>query len=333
MQPKSIAIVLLAALVLAAPASALPPKAEESDDKIVLENDHVTVWFQGKKPMLKVIPARGAEAGENASGAYAYKFTEVVEYRDLDGDGAPSNNEVLASLALDRASQWVVNRTQSADAVHLNLTLAAHVKMGPKTDGVPIPQNVNLSLPDRVAEVSLNFTIRDGAFTVQSGGANVTVPVTAVKYDFAVARWPFVDAQRGSRLALVMHVEGALELDEGAEGVESATVAANQTRVGALSWTTVAEGVAAEGAVEVPVKTKALSEGNLTRLVHTYDAPGLSSLLHDPTIGVAPAGDGLQETGDAGGSAPGGNQVPGSAAALALAGLAATALALRRRGA
>lgn len=333
MRTTNTLLALLCAFALAAGAAAQSPKGGKDEDKLVLENDHVTVWFQGKKPMLKVFPtANATDDGENVSGAYSYKFTEVVEYRDLDGDGAPSDNEVLASLNLNAANAWTVNRSQDGGATLLNLTLVAPVKMGPKTGGVPLPEQVNVTLPDRVAEVSLNFTIRGETTTIDAAGVNVTVPATSVKYDFGVARWPFVDPT-GSRLALVMHVHGALGLGNATgEGVEGATVAANQTRVGALSWTTAAQGTTGGAdAIEVPVKTSTRTEGDLTRLVHTYDAAGLKTLLHDPTIGVAGDEESLEGSGGAQGSTRGDNPVPGPAAALAIAGIGAVALALRGR--
>ena len=330
MQSKTFVLALLFALAVAAPAAAAPKSIEE-DDKLVLQNDHVTVWFQGKKPMLKVFPTANATEDGNVSGAYGYKFTDVVEYRDVDGDGMPSNNEVVASLNLDKASAWTVNRSETAEGgVVLNLTLKGPVKMGPKADGVPLPQDVNVTLPDRDADVGLVFTIHDGATTVQVGDANVTVPATSVKYDFVVNKWPFVDAST-TRLALVMQVDGALEMETG-EGVEGATVASNETQVGVLAWVTTAQGNTIAGeAVDVPVKTAAKAEGNATRIAHTYDAPGLASLVHDPTIGVAPTQEAMEPSGADGASTEGGNTVPGPAVGLALSGIAVVALALRRR--
>lgn len=333
MQPKTLAFVLLCALALGLPAGALA-KAEEKDDKIVLENDHVTVWFQGKKPMLKVFPTANASDDEsNVSGAYTYKITEIVEYRDLNGDFLPANNEIVARLQLDQASGWNVTTTEEEGASVLNLTMAAPVKMGPKPDGVPVPDAANnlTALPNRQANVSIVFTLRDESIRLAAGPANLTIPSTSVKYDLVVASWPFVDAS-ANRLALVTQVSGDLDLvGEGA--VETATVATNDTRVGVLSWTATAQGVGPAGAaVEVPVRTAfATDEGNATRIVHTYDAPGLASLVHDPTVGVTPEAAGL----DANGAPLDQNEVknkvpaPGIAVGLAAAGLAA--LALRRR--
>lgn len=334
MNAKTLTLALLCAFALAAPAVAAPPKAAEEDDKIVLQNDHVTVWFQGKKPMLKVIPAANASEGDNASGAYSYKFTDVVEYRDLDGDGAPSDNEVVASLNLDKASAWTVERTEAEGLVTLNLTLAGVVKLGPKADKTPLPGGgPNLSLPDREAAVGLVFTLREGAATIQAGDANVSVPATSVKYDFVLAKWPYVGGAN-TRLALVAHVQGDLEAAVDGD-VETATVAANESAVGVLSWLPTADGLDAEGKnVTVPVKTvlKPDAEG-FTRLVHTYDAPGLASFVHDPTIGVTPTEESLEPSET---SAPqqggGANKVPAPAAALALLGVAVVATLLRRRG-
>ena len=329
MQTKTLLTALLCAIAVASPALALAPQAKEEDDKIVLQNDHLTVWFQGKKPMLKVFPtANATEDGQNVSGAWSYKFSEVVEYRDVDGDGAPSRNEVVASLDLHAASGWTVNRSEREDgAVVLNLTLAGPVKVGPKAEGVPLPRDVNVSLPDRDAAVGLVFTLHEGAATVE----NVTVPATSVKYDFVVSKWPFVEGG-STRLALVSQVEGALEV-AAQQGVEGATVASNETQVGVLAWLPTAQGVTATGqAIVVPVVTVAKAEGgNATRLSHTYDAAGLATLVHDPTIGVTPTEGAMQPAGTQDEGATGSNEVPGPAALLALAGMGATALLLRRR--
>lgn len=316
---KLSATLLLCCLALAVTAVAAPPEAKEHDDKIVLQNDHVTIWFQGKKPMLKVFPTANASEDGNVSGAYTYKFTEVVEYRDLDGDDAPSNNEVLASLNLEKASAWTVARSELDDgAIVLNLSLRGPVKIGPKAEGLPVSDAVNVSLPDRDADVRLVFTLRDGAATLDAGGVNLTVPGTSVKYDFEVAAWPLVDATNG-RIALLSHVEGELDLGSD-DDVQTANVGANDTRVGVLAWTPEAQGTDANGAaVDVPVVANARTEGNLTRLAYTYDAPGLATLLHDPTIGVTPTEESLQESGSGTDGQTGGNTVP----ALGLVGVLA----------
>lgn len=313
-------VIVLSALMLAAFATggaAGKPGVEEEGDKIVMSNDHVRVWFQGKKPMLKVFPA-GNESNESA---YEYHFTDVVEYRDVDGDGGPSNQEVVASLNLNKASAWNVTRTEGEDNVTLNLTMSAPVKLG---RGVEVPGNV--SLPSADANVSLVFYIFQEDEVINASGENITVSRTAVKYDFIVHSWPFVNAQV-NRLALEALVHGQLEIDN-STGVEGATVMSNETEVGALTWSTNATGTDANGtAVDVPVRANvALEEGNMSRLIFTYDAPGLATLVHDPTIGTS----GADESSD-GGTDADGSRVPGPGAALVAVAAAGVALAVRRR--
>lgn len=274
------ALVATALLVSVVPAASAKPEAREDGDKIVLSNSDVTVWFHGKKPMLKVFPV------DNESAAFSYHFTQVAEYRDLNADGIPQETEIVSRLSLEKASAFEVNTTEIDGGIVLNLTLTADVKLG--GGGNPLLENV--SVPDRQATVVLSFAIRDGDVTIDAGDVELDVPSTAIKYDFEVVSWPFVDA-KANRLALDMKVDGAVE--EAAEtGVTAATVAANGTAVGVLAWTTTAQGKSAAGeAVDVPVKAKLVEagDGNATRIVFTYDAPDLASLLHDPTIGTAGA--------------------------------------------
>ena len=271
---KLIVAALMAALVLAAvpAAEAKAPRLTEDNDKFVLENDAVRVWFQGKKPMLKVFPA-GNDSNESA---YEYRFTEVVEYRDVDADGAPSNQEILSSLNLNAASGWVVERSESEENVTLNLTLTAPVRPG--------RLDANVTLPDMDATVSIVFHIFSEDRTVD----NVSVPVTAIKYDFIVSSWPTVGGELG-RLALESRVTGNLTADNATDGGSATVHSTNDTELGALTWVSNATGVTTEGEnVTVPVVTRiAKIEDGMSRIVFTYDAPDLASLVHDPTIGTS----------------------------------------------
>lgn len=329
---------LLTALLLAATAAtamgadARKPEVRQGDDKIVLQNSDITVWFHGKKPFLQVFHTGSVNDSEvNATSAFSYKFHEVVEYRDLDGNDLPSNTEVIASLNLEKASAWEVNTSEENGTIVLNLTLEAPVKLagGVRNDDA-------LAIPgDLTARIALVFTISEAALPVSVGNASLTVPTTAIKYDFVVDQWPSLGAA-DSRLALDAIVAGDLATAE-TLGVSGASIGANGTDVGFLAWTDTAQGVTVDGeALDVPVvtATESLAEGDAnatayTRLVHTYDAADLASLVHDPVIGVASAepvesgseGDGVQ------------NPVPGIATPLVgLAALCAALLATRRRG-
>lgn len=317
MRTATILTTFLLALALGAPQAAAAPKLSEDDDKFVLENDHVRVWFQGKKPMLKLLPAASDEA------SYQYDFTSVVEYRDVDGDGAVSKSEVVSSLDLHGASDWVVERSETEDAVVLNLTLTAPVKLG-RGD---LPAGGEVPLPDRDASISLVFTIHGAATMLDAGGLNVSIPATSIKYDFLVHAWPFANAEL-DRLALETRVHGDVEL-ENATGLDGAEVLTNGTAVGALSWTTLAQGDTTDGArIDVPVRTAVQSDGDgATLITYTYDAADLVTLVHDPTVGVTPTAESIAE----GGAPADNNPVPGAGVLVAVAVVGATALALRRR--
>ena len=333
MRTAIVAIALMLATSTLSSVAAAPPQVSEDKDKIVLENDHVRVWFQGKKPMLKVFPADAPDA-EDANGSYGYQFRELVEYNDLDGDGLPSTNEVLASLDLNRANAWNVTREEGEGNVTLTLSLVAPVKLGRSaglpTDDVTTNATENLTLPGRgtSANVSIVFRIFETETTLTSDNLTVVVPETAIKYDLLVHSWPFVNAQVG-RLALELQVTGELEIDG-----DNATVLSNGSTVGALSWVATASGNTTEGqAVEVPVRAGVAATGeNMSRLVFTYDAPMLASLVHDPTVGTAggASSDGVDGTSGGADRGESRSNVP-APGLVALAGVAAAAALAARR--
>lgn len=317
-------------------AAALPPQVSEDADKLVLENDHVRVWFQGKKPMLKVFPADAPDE-DNASGVYGYQFREIVEYNDLDGDGLPSTNEVVASLNLNKANAWNVTREEGEDNVTLTLSLEAPMKLGRTIDlptdnatgNVTDNATENLTIPgrDTPANVTIVFHVYETATTIETPEGNVTVPETAIKYDLIVDSWPFVNAEL-NRLALEIQVTGVLEVDG-----DNATVVSNDTEVGALSWVTTATGNTTEGeTVAVPVRVGVASaEEGMSRLVFTYDAPGLASFVHDPTIGTSGSTQTVDQTGGENAEGEGGLSVPGLGAVGVVLAVAVAVVVARRR--
>lgn len=323
--------VALLALAGSAAAAGSPPKVTEESGKFVLSNDLVQVWFQGKKPTLRVLPSNAT--GENATGAFTYRFLDVVEYRDLDGNGAPGPNEVVQSLNLDRADGWAVAKNVTDGSAVLNLTLTDDVKASAAPD-LPKPP---VGLPaNRSATVGLTFTLRGEDASMLAGVANLTVRASAVKYDFTVSQWPFLDAAN-DRLALRTDVTGGVK-QTNATGVASASVSStNGTALGSLSWTTVAQGKTAAGGSPLAVPVRAAVEPQadatgastgLTRVTFTYDAPGLASLVHDPTVGLFPA----EVLGAAGGvSGAGTLKTPGPGLLLAAGAVGVAALALRRK--
>ncbi|HEX2021658.1 MAG TPA: hypothetical protein VHH36_03045 [Candidatus Thermoplasmatota archaeon] len=319
---------------IAAAAAKTGPKAREDSDKIVLENDEITVWFQGKKPMLHVFATGAGAVNGTPPVGYQYKMRDVVEYRDIDANGLPDPTEVLARLSLEKASAFEVNTTDVEGGVVLNLTLEAPVQIA---GGLPVPdQAPGVAVPDRTARVTLSFAIRGEDTVLSVGGANLTVPENAVKYDFVVEKWPWTDASNG-RLALDVQVVGVTDAVTFAGLSGLAVEGANGTKLGAVTWTETAQGVTADGAeVEVPVKTKVVADADAanassaTRIVHTYDAGNLQTLVHDPVLGVASAQGSLDGANDTQEVADKVDAIPGPGVALGVLALAAVALLARR---
>lgn len=321
----TVLVFLVGSAAAGAPAS--PPAIKEDTKGIVLSNDRVSFSFQDKKPTLSV---RAAGA---SSDAFVYTFDQVVEYRDMDADGAPSDSEIVARLDLTNAS-YQVNQSTNATAAVLNLSLSAPVKLAKPPTQAPPGVLDNVTLPNSEAQLTLLFTLRGAESTLTSGAANLAVPASAVKYDFIVTKWPFLDAST-NRLALDMHVSGAASRTVGV-GVDTAALLVNGTQVGAVSWSTLAKGATASGAaLDVPVKAtlKPLGGGsgasNATRIVYTYDAAGVSTLVHDPTIGLAAAN--VVPLPSSTGIVGAGKPTPGAGFVAALGVLATVALAARKR--
>ncbi|MFA5862071.1 MAG: hypothetical protein WDA16_10295 [Candidatus Thermoplasmatota archaeon] len=321
-------LTVLSLLVGSAFAGASPsaPAVKEDARGIVLSNDLVSFSFLDKKPVLVV------RAAGNETDAFTYTFDQLVEYRDVDANGLPSDNEVVARLDLAAAS-YQVNQTTKGDAVVLNLTLTAPVK--PTKTPAPAPGGVldNLTLPNGDAQVTLLFTLRNTATTLKAGAASLTIPASAVKYDLFVTKWPFIDSSM-DRLALDMHASGVGEQAPGV-GVESAVLARNGTQVGAVSWSTLARGATPQGAtIDVPVravlKVQPSANGTSeTRIVYTYDAADVATLVHEATIGLASAS--IAEISSSGSVVGPTKDTPGAGVVAALGALAVVGLLSRRR--
>lgn len=311
MDTRTNIVLALASLLLvagAADAQATPPTVREEADALVMANHALTVTFQGKGPDLHLAPTA------NATASFGYRFTKLVEYRDLDSSGAPSPNEVIAALDLAGATGWQVDLQQDDANASANLTLTAPVELAAGATSV-VPSQVpsaspNVTIPDRTATVSLLFTL---------GSA------TSVKVDLVVSQWPALGAG-DTRLALLMDATGEVAADQGFGNVTS-----NATSVGALAWSTNATGETAEGApVDVPVSAKTIAAGEVaTQLAFVYDAAGLAKLDHDASVGLAGTiGSAIDTT--TGGAMESIKEVPGATLLAVLAVAAVAAIGLRR---
>lgn len=325
---------IFAALVVAASAVGASPRATEESDKLVLANDVLTVQFADKAPRLGLFATAAlaeAAGATDVAPAFEYTFERVIEYRDLDASGTPDANEVVAYLPLAESDAWTATLADEAGAATLTLDLTAPAVLAGPLAEAPIP--------DREATVRLAFHLFAETREIEAGEGSFLVTPAAVKYDFAVDAWPWIDAD-GNRLALEMLVTGALERDN-APGVDSAVVSAKEAEIGSLSWTTMATGTDAQDAeIEVPV-TAVLApvapaekedaeklDVESTRVTFAYDAPGLATLAHDPTIAIAAPEPATEEAGQVTDRL---KDVPAPGALLGLAAVGAVALAARRK--
>lgn len=309
---------IIAAVILGAPTAAARPAGDrftETDDRMMLDNGRVTVWFVEHQPLLSVFPS-----GNDASTGYDFAFLRIVEFRDLDGDDAPDEDEIVARLDFQRSGAFAVDRFQTDDETILNLTLEAPTQLAPR-EGAPV------AFDGAPAEVSLVFQLRPHISTLWHDGVEMALPHSAVHWSLVVTHWPWLDADM-HRLALETHVrEDAKVHVEGP--VMGATLGVMGQPAGVLTWTHVAEAWGADDAprsASAEARFQTADDG--TRVTFAYVATGYARLAHHGTLGIANAAGPAPSEPVAG--IPGLQKVP-APAALAVAACFATAGALRRR--
>lgn len=226
---------------------------DDHENKWVLENGKISVWFQEKKPMLKIF--KTGEDG-NVSG-YKVKIKEIFE-RDVSGDE-------VASIDLEEArpSDWII-KTEN------------------ETNGIKISMNANLDQHDEdggMADVTLIF--------------HINTTSAEVKFDLLVNNWVWQSEDKNNAtLALKMKVETE-EVDEEKEGEENeneegdhedkATVGAE----GYIKWATtaVADGKTINVTSDLG-KDNEDDEGETHITLIFNNSGGCTSLQYDPTFGV-----------------------------------------------
>lgn len=322
----SLALALLVAAAAVPTALAKPPRASEENDKVVLANEHVTVWFQGKKPMLKVFDSA------NESRAFHVFIKEIVEVQ-----GVGPNAEEIATLRLARAQSWNVSAEEGeengTDAAKITMRLSDVPRfLGSQQELLDLPPQVQEQLQRGAppANVTITFHVYE-AQTTATGINNTTVNVTEyeVKWDLHVQDWPWVN--EANKLALRFQVkapefgnETENMTDEGEDGV---TVSGNESEpIGAVTWSDTAIVVDGASVNNATVNSASFEpgkrDGNGHSFLLVFDATGYDELFYDPSLLVVPApetmesNDGDDEDDD--GGIPG-FEVPLLAVAAALA--------------
>jgi hypothetical protein len=328
---RTIALALLLA-VSAVPTALAKPRAGEESDKVVLSNDHVTVWFQGKKPMLKVF-----DTG-NDSRSFKVFIKEIVELQ-----GVGSQAEEIATLRLARAQSWNV----TVDEGEENGTEAAKVTMrlsdvprflGSQQELLGLPPQVQERLQRDAAPANVTFTFHVYERGTHATGINdTTVNVTAyeVKWDLHVEDWPWVN--EANRLAIRFQVkapgfdnETANLTDEGEDGV---AVSGNESEpIGSVTWAETAVVVDGANVNNTTVSSAAFEPGEKDANGHSFllvfAATGYEELFYDPSFAIMPAPESVDE----GGEDDDDDGIPGfEAPLLAVAAALAIALSALRR--
>jgi hypothetical protein len=323
-------LIAFAGLLAAPLAAAGQPSAKQLDKRLVLSNDDITVWIEGNKPLLKVFSSAtsGAKDGADAaSPAFTFHADQLVEYRDVNGDGVPADDEVLARADLTDASAWHVNVTTTSDAATANFSFDGPVKLQRTPQG--LLDNVTGMLPSEGnAKLALTFTVHASP----SVAGVLSLPRGAVDAQLSVLQWPWADAQN-DRLALDASATGKAARNVTA-GVGTVALSTNGTQAGDIAWSTAAHGTTTAGtAIDVPVRDVEQADANgTTRLVLTYDAPSVATVQHDAGLSLASASITPLGVGTVLGASTS-KASPGAGVALTVGALAAVAavVAWRRR--
>lgn len=107
------ALFVLSVLSTVAEAKGKPSvENDQQGDKWVLKNDQISIWFQGKKPMLKVFPT-GQDGSETG---YMLKIQQIFE-KDKDGI-----TMAIVNLESARSQDWTVSSEQGIDSTTLTMS-------------------------------------------------------------------------------------------------------------------------------------------------------------------------------------------------------------------
>jgi hypothetical protein len=312
------------ALLLVAPAAAgaaAEPRFQENSKRYELENDDISVWFQRKKPLLKVFPT------DNESRSYQLHMHRVVEFQDADGDDAYDESEAVAFVSLARADAYNVSKRSEANAVHFELSLNTTLKSRGSGGDVPSPQPPLGDGDTARANVSLAFHVYGDDRTLETTGGNVTVDPGEVKYDIEVDRWDWT--AEDSQLAFVGQFPAGNGTEAQAQdGEDRVSVQQNGTEIGYTTWQDQARIDTGNGTETVDVVPSYDEQENGTvQVALAYSATAYDSLLHDPTSGVTTSS--TSTSGDD--ATDDGFGVPGLGVAAAMAAIVGAAAARRRR--
>jgi hypothetical protein len=300
MRTATLATLLAALLLLAAghPAAG-KPQFTEQNDRLVLQNEHIAVSLQGKKPLLEV-----SEAG-NASRGYQVFLQRLVE---LPAGASVGGSAEAASFNLARAEAWQVSHTDGPDGITITMHREGPIETHGKArgpGGLPLPDpvsnvtgNLTANATTGNASVTLVFHLYPQATQVQSGNATVNVTTYEVKFDLVVERWDWLS--RADVLAFEFQVvERGNASTEGAVTNDTVPASQNGTQVGWVGWAAEAQAVYNGTAQNVSVDHVEPGQaggddapkGAGPKHWLVYEAPGFDALSHDPSVGVVPSGD------------------------------------------
>lgn len=311
--------VAVALLAPAAAGAAAEPRFEENSNRYELANDEISVWFQGKKPLLKVFPS------ENESRSYQLHMLRVAEFQDADGDRAYDEDESVAFVNLARADAYNVSTREGDDAVHVELTMNTTIQSeGP----VDIGDGPQPPLEDEArANLTLAFHVFGEERTLETADGNVTVAPGEVKYDIQVHRWDW--RTDDGRLAFVGELPAGNDTQaEAEEGDDRVSVKQNGTEIGYTTWQDTAQVTTENGTetAEVVPTLKEEQENGTMQVAWAYNATGYESLVHDPTSGVTTESTETSDDGVLGAA----SDIPGPGVALAAVAVSAAAGLARR---
>jgi hypothetical protein len=121
---------------------------DEQGNKWVLKNDQINVWFQGKKPMLKVF--RNGENGDESG--YMLKIQEIFE-KDKSGSTA-----AVINLEQARPQDWHLSTDQGDDS--LTQTMSAAISQ-PGANGGSCEVTFVFHIDTTSSEVKFDMVIED----------------------------------------------------------------------------------------------------------------------------------------------------------------------------
>ncbi len=208
---------LLTLALLTLPATTVYSQPSWHSNTATIETPDLVVRFFNKQPQYMFWIPR-----ENGTSVYIVKFLEIVEFDDLDGDGAYTSGDLMLARAqlLESSIQWNIASEEIVNngILEIRITMNATVKVIRIAEGPGgIIGYVNVSFVNHI----YNQTISVDGYEVEGN--------KELKIDIVIENWPWV--RDDSKLAIGIIFAGHFRGKEGVPKMEEHAVREHEREI------------------------------------------------------------------------------------------------------